>query len=43
MRPIEDTYRHKSLRKKLILGIQVKGITDEKVLDAMLELPVIFF
>ena len=43
MRPIEDTYRHKSLRKKLILGIQVKGITDEKVLDAMLELPRHFF
>ena len=43
MRPIEDTYRHKGLRKKLILGIQVKGITDEKVLDAMLELPRHFF
>ena len=43
MRPMEDTYRHKGLRKKLILGIQVKGITDEKVLDAMLELPRHFF
>jgi len=43
MRPMEDTYRHKGLRKKLILGIQVKGITDERVLDAMLELPRHFF
>lgn len=43
MRPTEDTYRHKGLRKKLVQGIQAKGITDEKVLDAILEVPRHFF
>jgi protein-L-isoaspartate(D-aspartate) O-methyltransferase len=43
MRPTEDTYRHKGLRKKLIQGIIAKGITDERVLDAMLEVPRHFF
>lgn len=43
MRPTEDTYRHKGLRKKLVQGIQAKGITDERVLDAMLEVPRHFF
>lgn len=43
MRPTEDTYRHKGLRKKLIQGIQAKGISDERVLDAMLEVPRHFF
>lgn len=43
MRPIEDTYRHKGLRKKLVQGIQIKGISDERVLDALLEVPRHFF
>jgi len=43
MRPTEDTYRHKGLRKKLVQGIQAKGITDERVLDAMLAVPRHFF
>ncbi len=43
MRPTEDTYRHKGLRKKLVQGIQSKGISDERVLDAILEIPRHFF
>ena len=43
MRPTEDTYRHKSLRKKLTDGIRAKGITDEKVLDAIEKIPRHFF
>ncbi len=43
MRPTEDSYKHKGLRKKLVQGIQGKGITDERVLDAMLEVPRHFF
>ena len=43
MRPIEDTYRHKGLRKKLVQTIIAKGITDERVLDAILEVPRHYF
>lgn len=43
MRPTEDTYRHKGLRRKLVQGIQAKGISDERVLDALLEVPRHFF
>lgn len=43
MRKHEDTYRHKGLRKKLIDSIRDKGITDENVLDAMLNIPRHFF
>ena len=43
MKPTEDTYRHKGLRKKLVQAIQSKGITDERVLDAILEVPRHFF
>ena len=43
MRPIEDTYRHKGLRKKLLQTIIAKGITDERVLDAILEVPRHYF
>ena len=35
MRPTEDTYRHKGLRKKLVEAIREKGITDEKLLTAI--------
>ena len=43
MKPTEDTYRHIALRKKLVQGIQAKGITDEKVLAVMLDIPRHFF
>ncbi|MBN1597941.1 MAG: protein-L-isoaspartate(D-aspartate) O-methyltransferase [Bacteroidales bacterium] len=36
---MEDTYLHKGLRKKLIEDIQLKGINDHKVLDAMNKVP----
>jgi protein-L-isoaspartate(D-aspartate) O-methyltransferase len=42
-RVYEDTYRHKGLRKKLIDGIRSKGISDEKVLEAMTNIPRHFF
>jgi len=32
---IEDTFRHKGLRKKLVEEVRRKGIRDEKVLDAL--------
>jgi protein-L-isoaspartate(D-aspartate) O-methyltransferase len=43
MRPTEDTYRHKGLRKKLTEGIRKKGITDEKILEAINRIPRHFF
>ena len=43
MRKFEDTYRHKGLRKKLIDTIREKGISDEKVLAAMMNIPRHFF
>lgn len=43
MRPTEDTYRHKGLRKKLTDGIRKKGITDEKILEAINRIPRHFF
>ena len=43
MRPSEDSYRHKGLRKKLAKTVQEKGITDERVLAAILEVPRHFF
>ena len=43
MRNFEDTYRHKGLRKKLIDSIRDKGITDENVLNAMMNIPRHFF
>jgi protein-L-isoaspartate(D-aspartate) O-methyltransferase len=43
MRKPEDTYRHKGLRKKLIDSIKEKGITDENVLAAMMNIPRHFF
>ncbi len=42
-RPVEDTYRHKGLRKKLVDTIRNKGITDEKVLNAIMNVPRHFF
>lgn len=43
MRPIEDTYRHKGLRKKLIDVLKGKGIHEEKVLEAINNIPRHFF
>ena len=43
MRKYEDTYRHKGLRKKLMETLRAKGITDEKVLEAMNNIPRHFF
>ena len=43
MRSTDDTYRHKGLRKKLLQTIIAKGITDERVLDAILEVPRHYF
>ena len=43
MRPTEDTYRHKGLRKKLKDTVAAKGITDQRVLDAIGSLPRHFF
>ncbi|HKZ66116.1 MAG TPA: protein-L-isoaspartate(D-aspartate) O-methyltransferase [Chitinophagaceae bacterium] len=42
-RPTEDTYRHKGLRKKLVDTIKAKGITDERVLNAINNVPRHFF
>jgi protein-L-isoaspartate(D-aspartate) O-methyltransferase len=43
MRTFEDTYRHKGLRKQLVDIVRQKGITDERVLDAILHIPRHFF
>jgi protein-L-isoaspartate(D-aspartate) O-methyltransferase len=43
MRPTEDSYRHKGLREKLTELVRNKGITDEKVLKAILTVPRHFF
>lgn len=43
MRMYEDTYRHKGLRKKLVDLIREKGITDQRVLDAIGAVPRHFF
>ncbi|MEP6927061.1 MAG: protein-L-isoaspartate(D-aspartate) O-methyltransferase [Ginsengibacter sp.] len=43
MRKFEDTYRHKGLRKKLIDSIREKGITSERVLEAMMNIPRHYF
>jgi len=43
MRPTEDTYRHKGLRKKLTDVIRNKGITDDKILEAITRIPRHFF
>lgn len=43
MRPTEDNYRHKGLRKKLVETVRNKGITDENVLEAINRIPRHFF
>lgn len=39
----QDTYKHKGLRKILIDSLREKGIKDEKVLQAMTDVPRHFF
>lgn len=39
----EDSYKHKGQRKDLIDSLRKKGITDEKVLAAMMDVPRHFF
>ncbi len=43
MSKIEDTHRHKGLRKKLVDGLRERGITDESVLSAINTIPRHFF
>lgn len=43
MKILNDTYRHKGLRKQLMDLLRQKGISDEKVLDAMMHIPRHFF
>lgn len=40
---MEDNYRHKGMRRNLVEQLRRKGISDEAVLDAMLNLPRHFF
>jgi protein-L-isoaspartate(D-aspartate) O-methyltransferase len=43
MRTFEDTYRHKGLRQQLINSLRNKGISDERLLDAMNSIPRHYF
>ncbi|RYY15651.1 MAG: protein-L-isoaspartate(D-aspartate) O-methyltransferase [Chitinophagaceae bacterium] len=43
MRTFEDNYRHKGLRKKLVETVREKGITDERVLTALMNVPRHYF
>ena len=43
MRTFEDTYRHKGLRRQLVDIVREKGITDERVLQALLHIPRHFY
>ena len=36
---MEDTFRHKGLRKILVDGIRDKGIKDERILNAINTIP----
>ena len=39
MKAAEDSYKHKGLRRQLIEIVRSKGISDEKVLDALFGVP----
>lgn len=43
MRTQEDLYYHKGMRRKLVQELQEKGITDQKVLEAINAVPRHFF
>jgi protein-L-isoaspartate(D-aspartate) O-methyltransferase len=40
---LEDSYRHRGLRKKLVRIVEGKGITDENVLEALSKVPRHYF
>ncbi len=40
---LEDSYRHRGLRKKLVRIVEGKGITDENVLEALGKVPRHYF
>ncbi|NVO09007.1 MAG: protein-L-isoaspartate(D-aspartate) O-methyltransferase [Bacteroidales bacterium] len=40
---MQDSYRHKGLRKNLVEEIRLKGISDQRVLDAINRIPRHFF
>lgn len=40
---MQDTYRHKGMRMQLIVELQARGITDERVLEVMGVLPRHYF
>lgn len=42
-RKLEDTYKHKGLRKQLIRELLEKGIKNKQILDAMAKIPRHFF
>lgn len=43
MRNFEDSYRHKGLRRQLVDQLREKGISDERVLEAINAIPRHFF
>lgn len=43
MQHLQDTYRHKGLRRRLVEALRKRGITDEAVLAAMYAVPRHFF
>jgi protein-L-isoaspartate(D-aspartate) O-methyltransferase len=42
-RKFEDTYRHRGLRKKLVDTLRTKGISDERILEAINNIPRHYF
>jgi protein-L-isoaspartate(D-aspartate) O-methyltransferase len=40
---MEDTYRHKGLRKRMVETVKSKGISDEAVLEALNTIPRHYF
>ena len=40
---MQDTHRHRGLRQKLINELRTKGITDESILSAFMEIPRHYF
>ena len=40
---LEDTYKHKGMRKTLVMQLAAKGIKDKKVLEAIEKMPRHFF
>ncbi|HMP91658.1 MAG TPA: protein-L-isoaspartate(D-aspartate) O-methyltransferase [Phnomibacter sp.] len=43
MQQWEDSFRHKGLRRQLVEGLKSKGISSERVLEAMLAVPRHYF